>query len=160
MLADILARLSIYMLAEPSPAFAPLLKPLFNARTISNTLIVILLNWSDPHKWPRQLRQWIRLLRSVLITLDEETKIAMEDNMIQWKEKRRGTETVPANQTNGAAVIPPLGPGEWDEGLGFPLCVVCQNAEGIDNLEKESGWQEEDFDFVLQVMRTILLKRK
>lgn len=155
---DILARLSVYMLAEPSPAFSSLLKPLLNTRTIPNTLIVILLNWSEPQKWPRQIRQWIRLLRSVLITLDEETKIAMEEHMTEWKERRRGTEPVTTSQPNSTTTVPLLGPGEWDEGLGIPLCVVCQNSEKMDNLEKESNWQEEDFDYVMQTMRTILLK--
>ena len=148
------------MLSEPAPAFAPLLKPLLTSKSIPNTLIVILLNWSSPLKWPRQLRQWIRLLRSVLITLDEETKVVMEENMTEWKERRRGPDSINSNQTNGTTVVPPLGVGEWDEGLGVPLCVMCQNAERIENLEKELGWQEEDFDFVLQVMRTILLKRE
>ena len=147
------------MLAEPSPAFSSLLKPLLNTRTIPNTLIVILLNWSEPQKWPRQIRQWIRLLRSVLITLDEETKIAMEEHMTEWKERRRGTEPVTTSQPNSTTTVPLLGPGEWDEGLGIPLCVVCQNSEKMDNLEKESNWQEEDFDYVMQTMRTILLKR-
>jgi len=29
----------------------------------------------------------------------------------------------------------------------------------MDVLEKENGWREEDFDFVIQYLRTILLKR-
>ncbi len=33
-------------------------------------------------------------------------------------------------------------------------------ADKIAKLEKENGWQEEDFDYVLQFMRTILLKRE
>ncbi|KAL1957723.1 hypothetical protein VTO42DRAFT_5566 [Malbranchea cinnamomea] len=38
------------------------------------------------------------------------------------------------------------------------MCVVCQGAEKIEKLEKEHGWREEEFDFILQFMRTILLK--
>lgn len=33
-------------------------------------------------------------------------------------------------------------------------------ADKIEKLEKEHGWREEEFDFILQFMRTILLKRK
>lgn len=33
-------------------------------------------------------------------------------------------------------------------------------ADQIDTLEKEKAWKEEEFDFVLQSLRTILLKRK
>lgn len=28
--------------------------------------------------------------------------------------------------SSGGPVTMPLGPGEWDEGLGIPMCVVCQ----------------------------------
>jgi hypothetical protein len=30
----------------------------------------------------------------------------------------------------------------------------------MDLLEKEHGWKDDEFDFVLQFLRTILLKRK
>lgn len=33
-------------------------------------------------------------------------------------------------------------------------------ADKIETLEKEQGWREEEFDFILQFMRTILMKRK
>lgn len=166
---DVLARLSLWMLSTPAPSFAPLLKPLLTPKTVPNTLIAILLDWSDPFKWPRQLRQWIRLLRAVILSLDEETKIAMEENMMAWKERRTGPDAptaIPGGGTTAAtssevkqtAAIP-LGPGEWEEGLGAPLSVVCLNANKIERMEREFGWQEEQFDFVLQWMRCVLLKR-
>lgn len=33
-------------------------------------------------------------------------------------------------------------------------------ADKIEKLEKDHGWHEEEFDFILQFMRTILLKRE
>jgi len=90
-------------------------------------LIVILLDWSNPWTWVRQLREWIRLLRSVLISLGDETKIVMEEVMTEWRDRKRGIDGAAAGTTNsGGPVTIPLGPGEWDEGLGIPLCVVCQ----------------------------------
>ncbi|WEW55937.1 hypothetical protein PRK78_001372 [Emydomyces testavorans] len=157
---DILARVSVYLLSEPSPSFAPLLKPLLNPKSVRETLIVILLDWDSPWLWVRQLRDWIRLLRSVLFSLDDDTKLVMEEIMTEWKGQRRGMDsTYPTG--SGASVSIPLGPGEWDEGLGVPMCVVCQGgskAEKIEKLEKDHGWREEEFDFILQFMRTILLK--
>lgn len=35
-----------------------------------------------------------------------------------------------------------------------------KQADKIDALEVEHGWKEEEFDFVLQFLRTILMKRK
>lgn len=117
----------MYLLSEPSPSFAPLLQPLLTPQTIPETLIVILLDWSTPWTWVRQLRDWIRLLRSVLLKLDDQTKIVMEEVMSEWKDRKRGLDSASTGvaNTGGPATIP-LGPGEWDEELGVPLCVVCQ----------------------------------
>lgn len=158
-----LARLNIHMLSNPSASFAPLLKPLLTVRTVKDTLITILLDWSDPTLWARQLRQWIRLLRSVILTLDDDTKIAMEENMTAWKEKRVGPDgpaSQPGKNNNDAKTtpIPPLGTGEWDEGLGVPLSIVCVQGEKIETVERDQGWQDEHFDFLMQWLRCVLLK--
>jgi len=156
----VLARMNVYMLSNSSGAFAPLLKPLLTALTVKDTLVTILLDWSEPWKWARQLRQWIRLLRRVVLSLDDQTKIEMEECMNSWKERRAGPDA--HNQSNeqkaGSAPAVPPGPGEWDEELGIPLCVVCVQAEKIEKLEREQGWEEDHFDFLLQWLRTIVLK--
>ncbi|RMJ27383.1 Dynein light intermediate chain [Aspergillus sp. HF37] len=156
---DTLARVSAYLLSEPSLAFAPLLKPLLTPQSIPETLVVILLDWSDPWTWVRRLREWVRFLRHILISLDDETKITMEETMTEWRDRKRGMDpsSAGAGGLSGSGSLP-LGPGEWDEGLGIPMCVVCQGADTIEKLEKEHGWHEEEFDFILQFMRTILLK--
>ncbi|KAJ5322705.1 hypothetical protein N7452_010994, partial [Penicillium brevicompactum] len=159
---DTLARVSAYLLSEPSPSFAPLLKPLLTPKSVPETLVVILMDWSDPWTWVRRLREWVRLLRSVLVSLDDETKIVMEETMLEWRDRKRGMDATNAtagglSNSSGPITIP-LGPGEWDEGLGIPMCVVCQGADKIEKLEKDHGWHEEQFDFILQFLRTILLK--
>ncbi|MCJ1473905.1 hypothetical protein MMC13_002561 [Lambiella insularis] len=159
---DTLARLSTYTLSEPLTSFAPLIRPLFTTRTVPATLLVILLDWSEPWFWMRQIRDWIQLLREVFTSLDDGTKDAMEETMNEWQQRRRGGS---ANDLNGlgaagneANIAIPLGPGEWDEALGIPLCVVCFNSNMIEFHETDGGWQEEEFDYILQCLRTILLK--
>ncbi|KAG7009627.1 hypothetical protein G7Y79_00002g007420 [Physcia stellaris] len=158
---DLLARLSLYLLPESSPAFAPLVKPLLTPRAIPESLVVILLDWIEPWRWVRQLRDWIRFLRSVTSELSEEAQESAESVMTDWQQRRRGR---PPNDFSGTAsstdsnVVIPLSQGEWDEPLGLPLCVVCHRADKIDTLETQQSWGEEDFDFVLQFLRTILMK--
>jgi dynein light intermediate chain 1 len=128
---DTLARISLYTLASPSPAFASLLQPLLTPQSIPNTLIVVLLDWSQPWKWMRQLREWILLLRTVLVSLSDESKETMEEVMLAWRDRGRGGGT----NLDGTSTVPvadsetdiPVGPGEWEDALGLPLCVVCQN---------------------------------
>ncbi|RDL40819.1 Uncharacterized protein BP5553_00798 [Venustampulla echinocandica] len=158
---DILARLSLYLLADPSPSFTPLLRPLLTPESIPNTLIVILLDWSQPWFWLRQLRDWISLLRTLLVSLDDDCKEKMEEVMLSWRDRGRGGHSldgVATSSTTESDISLPLGPGEWDAALGLPLCVVCQNSDHIEKLEKERSWGEEEFDFILQFLRTILLK--
>ncbi|KAL8824891.1 MAG: hypothetical protein Q9191_004744 [Dirinaria sp. TL-2023a] len=159
---DLLARLSIYLLSEPSAAFAPLVKPLLTARSIPESLLVVLLDWSEPWHWVRQLRNWIRFMKGVTSDLDNEAQDCMETTMREWQQGKRGRAAYDTSGTNVAGdsnVNLPLDPGEWDDSLGLPLCVVCHGADKIDVLEKNRGWHEEDFDFVLQYLRTILMKR-
>ncbi|KAF2807270.1 uncharacterized protein BDZ99DRAFT_77169 [Mytilinidion resinicola] len=157
---DTLARLSLYLLTQPTPSFTPLLKPYLTPKTLPNMLIVILLDWEHPWLWLRQLRDWIRVLRSLVSSLDDESKDVMEENINAWRDRHRGLGGSSDNTGSGSAdtAVLPLGQGEWDEPLGIPLCVVCQNADKIEGLERERGWKEEEFDFVLQYLRTVLLK--
>jgi dynein light intermediate chain 1, cytosolic len=128
-------------------------------------LLVILLDWSDPWNWVIQLRGWIRLLHTLLRALPPETIRVLQENIVEWRDNKRNDFKDTATSTGDASsnlldadVTLPLGPGEWDTPLGVPLCVVCQNANLIDVLEKESGWKDRHFDFVQQFVRTILLK--
>jgi len=162
-LIDTLARLSLHLLPTPSPSFTPLLQPLLTPRTIPNTLILILLDWSEPWHWIRQLRDWIRVLRTLISSLDDDCKDALESNIVAWRDQKKYQQYfTSASEEGGRGAVDdvkiPLGPGEWDEPLGLPICVVAQKAEKIEILERERQWKEEDFDFVLQYLRTILLK--
>ncbi|KAI4267669.1 MAG: hypothetical protein L6R35_006832, partial [Caloplaca aegaea] len=42
-----------------------LVKPLLTAKTIPETLVVILLDWADPWSWARQLRDWTEKIESL-----------------------------------------------------------------------------------------------
>jgi dynein light intermediate chain 1 len=125
-------------------------------------LLVILLDWADPWNWIRQLLSWIRLLHALLRSLPAETVQALQDNIVEWRDRKRNDAKdtgADAGATGADAdVALPLGPGEWDSPLGVPLCVVCQNANAIEALERESGWKDRHFDFVQQFVRTVLLK--
>lgn len=127
-LTDTLARLSIYFLSEPLPAFSSLIKPLLTSRTVPHTLVVLVLDWAEPWLWIRQLRDWILFLKQVISSLDEEIKDVMALYMKDWQQRRRGGLYDAGGGTGSeGGVSIPLGQGEWDEGLGIPLCVVCHN---------------------------------
>ena len=43
--------------------------------------------------------------------------------------------------------------------LGVVANKCLHQAEKMDLLETEKGWREEEFDYILQLLRTVLLKR-
>jgi len=59
----------------------------------------------------------------------------MEEVMIRWRDRGRGSTSLDGSggtfSTDGDVSLP-LGPGEWEEALGLPLCVVCQNVRDMD----------------------------
>src|SRR5271156_40151 len=75
----------------------------------------------------------------------------------------RGYSEKPAvqsgSQISSETPLLPLSQGEYDEPIGLPLLVVCQNVDKMDFLERECGYKEELFDFIQQFLRTVLLKR-
>ncbi|KAM0241822.1 hypothetical protein ACHAPO_001516 [Fusarium lateritium] len=131
---DTLARVSLYFLSQPSTEFASLVAPLLTPETIPNTSLIILLDWSQPHLWLRQIWTWVLVIQEVLKKVDTDQHALMEEVMSAWKERGRGgaatnldgTPSATATGSDGDSSLP-LGPGEWEEPLGLPLCVVCQN---------------------------------
>ena len=132
-----LARLGVYLIKEPSRDFVPLLRPLFTPASLPETLIVILLDWSRPWEWVRQMKTWVRLLRGIFTSLDDDCRRTLDDVSQAW-ESRRSTYTDGGGSSGGGGpgtattaglgdVVIPLGQGELDEPIGLPLCVVCQN---------------------------------
>ena len=160
---DTLARLSIYLMSDSSPEFGTLLKPLITSQTIPETLLAILLDWNEPWSWAHQLKAWINLIHTLLNSLDQESEATSEVVMKEWKSRRRGGTGYDISGSGTGTeslgnVNVPLGEGEWDFPLGLPLSVICHNADKISSLEIDRNWREEDFDFILQLLRTILLK--
>lgn len=54
----------------------------------------------------------------------------MAEVMESWRDRGRGGNSLDGGGVNNSAdgdLSLPLGPGEWEEALGLPLCVVCQN---------------------------------
>ena len=64
-----------------------------------------------------------------MVSLDDDAKEVMEEIMQEWQQRRRGGGAYDnsGGSNSETNITIPLGPGEWDEALGVPLCVVCHN---------------------------------
>lgn len=113
--------------------------PLLTPETIPNTALIILLDWTTPHKWLRELWTWVQVLEEVMGHTTNEARTEMEEVMTSWQERGRGGSALNLDGTPSATAADhdgslPVGLGEWTEKLGLPLCVVCQNVRETQSL--------------------------
>lgn len=94
------------------------------------------------------------MLRDILQSLDADCMDAMEEVMISWRDRGRTGSSVNIDGTGAVAGdgdgALPLGPSEWEDGLGLPLCVVCQNVRGRrTSLSREDECLRNDYAWVV-----------
>ena len=68
------------------------------------------------------------MIRDITSSLGDAPTESMERTMKEWLQRKRGTSAYDTGGSitgNEGSVTLPLSPGEWDEPLGLPLCVVC-----------------------------------
>lgn len=63
---DILARLTFSLFPNPSASLTPLLHEASTPSLLEKTACVILLDWSTPWRWLRDLRDWISVIMGFL----------------------------------------------------------------------------------------------
>jgi len=78
---DILARLMFSLFPNPSRALIPLLHQAFTPSLLQQTTCVILLDWTTPWRWLRDLRDWISLVMGFL----HETTRSSQDTAAEYE---------------------------------------------------------------------------
>lgn len=74
------------------------------------------------------------MLRLLTASLGDAPMESMEQTMKEWQQRKRGIPTSDIGGLttgNEGRVTLPLSPGEWDEPLGLPLCVVCHRVRTL-----------------------------
>ncbi|GAA5846235.1 hypothetical protein JCM3766R1_000760 [Sporobolomyces carnicolor] len=166
---DVLARLSIYQLPSPSPPFPSLLPLALSKDTLSDSLVIIVLDWDKPGTFVDQLESWIELLRtqisaaaSIEPQVVDRARERVEHHVRSYREPMatNGTEVTASSSTTTTTIDAeaPLPSGTLVENLAIPIVVVCTKADSIDVLEREREFSEEQFDYIQQTLRTICLR--
>lgn len=83
----------------------------------------------------REIKTWVRLVRGIFTSLDDDCKRTLDEVINAW-ETRLSTHTDPGGGIGEVTIQ--LGPGEFDQPLGLPLCVVCQNVRKLSAFPCES----------------------
>ncbi|KAK9447628.1 dynein light intermediate chain-domain-containing protein [Limtongia smithiae] len=159
---ELLLRLHIYTFPGPQPEYSRLVVDLLSRHDVllEDVLLVVLLDWNEPRRWLRDLARTILFLKNQIfpeLPLDEYShgiKKAAE------RYKLLSSTSFRSELGHGLSlnVDVPLGTGEYDAPLGVDMLVAVMNSERIDVLERQFGRKDDEFDFIQQFLRTVLLK--
>ncbi|KAK3807260.1 MAG: dynein light intermediate chain-domain-containing protein, partial [Benniella sp.] len=174
---DTVARLGLYQIAGSHKSYHALLKYCLNTKTIADTVVLIVLDWSKPWAFVETLERWIKVLDTAIKQILQEGAVAtaawtkgkavMEE--LQEKLSRflqeytepqpHGTSTFSElGSTDAQSVLLPLTEGCLTNNTGVPIAIVCTKSDNINILEREMDYKEESFDYIQQTLRTICLK--
>ncbi|KAG8693685.1 hypothetical protein FRC09_010357 [Ceratobasidium sp. 395] len=177
---DTLARLSMYTVPSSASAYLSLLPHFLPPKnSLSNTLVMIVLDWTKPWTFVDQLETWMEWVSTwvrgdgarELEVAREENKERLQAHLQHYTEPANpGDSTAPPLATSSltSTLLLPLGPGTLtNNSAGLPIVVVCTKADQIDGTEDSVGlgmvkgkggeWEERT-DGIMQVLRTICLK--
>lgn len=75
-----MARLGLYQLGLSSREFLPLLKFAIRSETISDSCVLILLDWTRPWKFIETLERWINVLHHLVDEICKEGTVSVGDS--------------------------------------------------------------------------------
>ncbi|KAJ6616281.1 dynein light intermediate chain-domain-containing protein [Mycena sp. CBHHK59/15] len=177
---DTLARLSVYTVPSPSPAYTALLPHFLPPRTaLPHTLVMIVLDWTRPWAFVDELETWLQWVETwargdgtrELEIVREESRERLQAYLQHYAEP--STDPPAAASSVSGSTLLPLGPGTLTHNAaGVPIIVACTKADLIDEgsdlaagasgmggmVRGKGGEWEERTDGVMQVLRTICLK--
>ncbi|KAI8337215.1 dynein light intermediate chain-domain-containing protein [Chlamydoabsidia padenii] len=163
-----MARLGIYQLSTPE--HMSLLQFVLNMEMIKDTMILIVLDWSQPWTFMAKLQQWIQVIHHTVLGLykqHSDNKLVMESlcqhvlgYMKQYKEAGTNVNGSISTLTGITAeqVDLPLTEGALSINYGIPLAVVCCKSDKQHMLESTLDYRENRFDYIQQTLRTVCMK--
>ncbi|KAK9472170.1 dynein light intermediate chain-domain-containing protein [Dipodascopsis tothii] len=161
---DTLVRLEIYTIPTLHEAHASFLAQKLSGVNIqlSEVLVTVLLNCNEPQSWAGAIADWVLYLKGVLSQIDADKVATGKDECIKRFQRLSSQpflETAHVDRTFSIPeVVHDLEQGMYDHPLGVELLVAVLETERMETLEAQNGWTDEEFDFIQQFLRTILLK--
>ncbi|KAK9376717.1 dynein light intermediate chain-domain-containing protein [Lipomyces chichibuensis] len=160
---DVILRINIYTLSSIYDSYARLIVDLLqrDKLTFETVLVTILLDWEEPRRWVRDLAQYIKFLKELVFKgLDRDV---CASGLRKCSQRYRQLSDISFTEvlnfpSRPAEIDIPLGKGEYDAPLGVEMLVAVMNSERIDVLEQQFGRKDDEFDFIQQFLRTVLLK--
>ncbi|ODN99291.1 hypothetical protein I350_07456 [Cryptococcus amylolentus CBS 6273] len=157
--------LSVFYPPSSHPSLLRLVPSALPAKSLSDTAVVIVLDWTKPQSMLQELLTWLSWVETWASEAGERGEVEELHERLQ-SHLQHYTEPSPANvgTTTYAGVGPllPLGSGTLTlNASGIPIVVVCTKADLMDNAAEDvgvkgGGWEEKT-DRAQQALRTVCL---
>ncbi|KAJ8041986.1 Cytoplasmic dynein 1 light intermediate chain 2 [Holothuria leucospilota] len=148
--------------------YQDLLRFALTAESLEHTLILIVVDMSQPWNIIDSLEKYTRVLRRHIdsLRIPPEKMQEIEQKLVQQfqayvepeegqQESSRRTSSAPAGDEE--QVVLPLGETTLTQNLGVPIAVVVSKSDSVSALEKDYDYKEEHLDFMQQHIRKFCL---
>lgn len=173
---EVMARMSIYTIPNSNKTYTDLINLVITPQSISDLLVVILLDWEKPWNFIDDLSRWISWIDHHIAQLKRDNNSHQFELQLQELQSklRRYLENYikPSSIADTNSAVAKLAmnieePPPLDNNIlthnqsGIPLFVVCHKSDVIEkaqNIDKD-GWSTDDnIEWIQQVLRGIALK--
>ncbi|OMJ26164.1 Cytoplasmic dynein 1 light intermediate chain 1 [Smittium culicis] len=148
---EVISRLGIYQIASDLPGDRELLKLALDKNNYLDSAVIINLDWSRPYRFIKSLLRWLNVLADAIENIKCDTA-GRQSFILATEEIERYLQlyTDPDN-------FVPKTPTRQNQSPG----VIDNSAESdaMAQLERESMFNEEIFDYIQQTLRSICLQR-
>ncbi|WWC57570.1 uncharacterized protein I303_100102 [Kwoniella dejecticola CBS 10117] len=163
---DSVPPLSVFYPPSSHPSLLRLISKALPPHPVSDTAVVIVLDWTKPSSMVQELLTWLSWIDEWSSSAAErgeldELKERLQSHVQHYSEPSPTPSASTASYA-GAGALLPLAPGTLTlNSHGIPITVVCTKADLIDSVGEEvgmkgGGWEERT-DWIQQVLRTICL---
>ncbi|KAJ1498413.1 hypothetical protein HMI54_012690, partial [Coelomomyces lativittatus] len=124
---ETLSRIEFFQLSSPSPSYTQSLLPFQTESFLSNLYVCILLDWTTPHIFLPELREWFKWLHSCIEPCSSEAWYIQLQKQLSIQFQTLCNSTLPSSVITEV----PLPEGMLKHNLGFPISIICSKSDLI-----------------------------